>query len=1209
MLNMKSIVTLILTSFIYIGCATYASHETDPEMDHHALHDLRITSRGPIPKGLINAGPSALKVVFRAFDNEFELDMKLNEHLYHAKAPKHIQRHWTYYGDVTMNQWLHGHATFTFERDDYHSNFHGSMIVDSTMYQISHADKLDEFVDTEHRMALSKHGEGKDWDKSTPIDLHENPHKHSERRRLNLEYFDNCWTDQDKYVKKLSTGYTIDNSFKTTVLAYMANEAGSDLDKLIRYVTQVNADTNMIYHNQLDVILSILDIKQPGESGSFTVSCPVNIDTYLDALTAWRGESSPTSGGMWKALTDCFPPPGTVGYAYVGTLCRRQATGVSNYMDIRSGGTWGVNAHEAGHIFGARHSFENGQGQTGGIMDYGDGLYNDVFQFNPLRFNEVCGVLQNTIPANNQAEDCWATIGKDDNTEYNWRKTTEFSKCYPTRGDFIYQTIVYECEVYVNGEKREGSMAECDVSDYPWGETKKCDAVAMNPTCGNGIIEEGEECEVEYNGECCVECAWSTEADCSGVDAHIDAAFMTDTNILYVVSRGPVEEDADGARAYAEGAYVYRYTGGQEEGLDSGYPKPIQEEWSGVTDEFKADGYIGGIVRKPTGNVMWIFQSRQGATGSARNIKYLEINYATGQLIEEKTLDQATLTDANYGNDIAFDNDALRDDPVSLSEDIFRKCGGVDAGLSAENFFYLFCGGIFVEFDWGMDVKALRPVKDLRLSFEWEVNGESREILSFVSAAFYNWDSNSSNRKSRVFNNGFYIDWWAFRPVGLQAAAYSLAFEPCTPGENGGDASCTGTGTSTECNAEATRCAVCRIGSPTTCYVCQDGFELFGTYCLERTNDIIINFGTEILDGDVQWLLGGVPYFNELIGTSNIVGGAGIDGTAAAHLQNNADGSTDRIDFAPIYKSFIKFELEAWFKPNIEANHAEFAQFFTFTDGSSRRISVALEAPNIDSYPHMVVQFLNAPQLRCVTDTQIVGGEWIQFILKVSAGSVDCCIQGSCIAAAYEGVSEEALNFVLQDWYLGDSSDGIIGHVDSITLKITEDLFPGVEKKTLVYVVVCILLFGILGVLGFKYRSDFLNPCGDQHDRTVSSRSNPTIQSGSWKAKSSEGSGTGGTGLPPSAPARTYGLPPPRPGKLPVQQPPLAKNTSFQKAPPRVPTKPKPSGLPKRGGSGLPAIKKQSTGPPKRAFPPRKPPGKKSTNPRGPPPPPLKNLW
>ena len=32
-------------------------------------------------------------------------------------------------------------------------------------------------------------------------------------------------------------------------------------------------------------------------------------------------------------------------------------------------------AHEVGHNFGCDHAFDEGQGRTGGIMDYGDGMF------------------------------------------------------------------------------------------------------------------------------------------------------------------------------------------------------------------------------------------------------------------------------------------------------------------------------------------------------------------------------------------------------------------------------------------------------------------------------------------------------------------------------------------------------------------------------------------------------------------------------------------------------------------------------------------------------------------------------------------------------------------------------------------------------------------------------------------------------------------
>merc|ERR1719359_487269 len=60
--------------------------------------------------------------------------------------------------------------------------------------------------------------------------------------------------------------------------------------------------------------------------------------------------------------------------------------------------TWLTFAHELGHNFAGRHSFEEGQGKTGGIMDYGDGKKNGVYQFNTkYRKEQMCDKLNKVV--------------------------------------------------------------------------------------------------------------------------------------------------------------------------------------------------------------------------------------------------------------------------------------------------------------------------------------------------------------------------------------------------------------------------------------------------------------------------------------------------------------------------------------------------------------------------------------------------------------------------------------------------------------------------------------------------------------------------------------------------------------------------------------------------------------------------------------------
>jgi hypothetical protein len=166
------------------------------------------------------------------------------------------------------------------------------------------------------------------------------------------------------------------------------------------------AKVNMLYETQLNIVLNVGALYfSKGDQTWDNAGCNAlwnyeeqypDIDEQLKLFRAW---TKPSKKALWHLFDDCFAPSGcgctggTAGLAYLGVLCKNDGgTGIT----FNTGGnSWKVLAHEVGHNFGASHSFEEGMKMTGGIMDYDDGVYNGVVQFNTkYRKTQVCAHIK-----------------------------------------------------------------------------------------------------------------------------------------------------------------------------------------------------------------------------------------------------------------------------------------------------------------------------------------------------------------------------------------------------------------------------------------------------------------------------------------------------------------------------------------------------------------------------------------------------------------------------------------------------------------------------------------------------------------------------------------------------------------------------------------------------------------------------------------------
>lgn len=186
------------------------------------------------------------------------------------------------------------------------------------------------------------------------------------------------------------------HDFKIGIIADVDawQEHGSSLQGMIEAAV---AEASFVFESQLHsrLILDYLKIyKSSSGAPSYAMTCS-SMSSMLDQLTADRN-SHPFQGAL-HLFTGCGNGRGTVGVAWKGTICNSGGynTGINQFHSARA---WLTFAHELGHNFGGSHSFENGQGSTGGIMDYGDGRLNGIYQFNTrYRKGEMCNKMNRVV--------------------------------------------------------------------------------------------------------------------------------------------------------------------------------------------------------------------------------------------------------------------------------------------------------------------------------------------------------------------------------------------------------------------------------------------------------------------------------------------------------------------------------------------------------------------------------------------------------------------------------------------------------------------------------------------------------------------------------------------------------------------------------------------------------------------------------------------
>ncbi|KAG7096434.1 hypothetical protein E1B28_003871 [Marasmius oreades] len=246
--------------------------------------------------------------------------------------------------------------------------------------------------------------------------------------------------------------------------AYVA-KYGSTANATQKILNDWNS-ASALYKSTLNVSLGIVELQV--QSGSCPTQAdpntPWNIDCSgsggdinhrLSLFSQWRGAKGNDGAGLWHLMSGC-PTGQQVGIAWLSTLCQNTASNNPDGQIVSGTGVstfglteWQVVAHEIGHNFGAIHDCDT----------------------------NTCGSAPNTCcPLSS------STCNSD--SKFVMNPTSQ-----PGENNFSPCTIGNICSLM-----REGAKNPINSSCLVDASSKQRPLLSLK-MCGNGIVEEGEDCD------------------------------------------------------------------------------------------------------------------------------------------------------------------------------------------------------------------------------------------------------------------------------------------------------------------------------------------------------------------------------------------------------------------------------------------------------------------------------------------------------------------------------------------------------------------------------------------------------------------------------------------------------------------------------------------------------------------------------------------